>query len=139
MLANPVPLTDVHSFTRTIMHKIWQSKWNEQINNKLHAIKPKIEIWESCHSRKESVILTRLRIGHTRLTHQHLFKGEDQPKCRNCQVNLSVQHLLIDCPVLNNLRLGLFKNNFNLSTLIGSPPNPNLFNFLRLSGFYDLL
>ena len=52
-----------------------------QINNKLHSIKPYLSAWKNHHHRKESVMLTRLRIGHTRLTHQHLLKGEDEPKC----------------------------------------------------------
>ena len=31
--------------------------------------------------RREDVILTRLRIGHSRLTHKHYRVGEDFPGC----------------------------------------------------------
>ncbi|KAG1671734.1 RNA-directed DNA polymerase from mobile element jockey [Nymphon striatum] len=50
---------------------IWQSKWDGEINNKLHAIKPKLGEWAlACRkSRKEESILCRLRVGHSYLTH----------------------------------------------------------------------
>ena len=44
----------------------WQKEW-ENNTRKLHYIKPHIEEWESC--RQYEVNLSRIRIGHTRLTH----------------------------------------------------------------------
>ncbi|GFW07134.1 uncharacterized protein TNCV_3693291 [Trichonephila clavipes] len=35
--------------------------------------------------RRTDVKLTRLRIGHTRFTHRHLFLGENAPECPSCQ------------------------------------------------------
>ena len=134
-----VPVNDVKSYSHSIMFKTWQLKWNDEINNKLRAIKSKLGVWEDRHNRRESVILTRLRIGHSRLTHQHLLKGESEPKCRTCDVSLSVHHILISCPVFNQLRSSLFTNDFNLSTLIGISPHPNLFQFLHLIGVHNLL
>ncbi|GBM86194.1 hypothetical protein AVEN_262228-1 [Araneus ventricosus] len=51
----------------------WQIHWDQEINNKLHSIKPIIENWSEDVNRKRSTILTRLRIGHTRFTHRHLL------------------------------------------------------------------
>ncbi|KAG1679878.1 RNA-directed DNA polymerase from mobile element jockey [Nymphon striatum] len=53
---------------------IWQNKWDGEINNKLHAIKPKLGEWALAYrkSRKEESILCRLRVGHTYLTHSFL-------------------------------------------------------------------
>ena len=48
-------------------------------------------------SRKEQVILDRLRIGHTRLTHSFLLKGEPPPECTTCECQLTIQHILVDC------------------------------------------
>jgi len=31
-----------------------------------------------------SVLINRLRIGHTRLTHSYLLSGDDQPVCSAC-------------------------------------------------------
>ncbi|KAG1672408.1 RNA-directed DNA polymerase from mobile element jockey [Nymphon striatum] len=81
---------------------IWQSKWDGEINNKLHAIKPKLGEWAlACRkSRKEESILCRLRVGHTYLTHSFLLRNEAQPVCGRCQQPLTVRHVLVDCPIL---------------------------------------
>jgi hypothetical protein len=39
------------------------------------------------------VILTRLRVGPTRLTHGILLQGEDAPMCAHCDSPLSVVHI----------------------------------------------
>ncbi|KAG1681088.1 Atrial natriuretic peptide receptor 2 [Nymphon striatum] len=70
---------------------IWQSKWDGEINNKLHAIKPKLGEWALSYrkSRKEESILCRLRVGHTYLTHSFLLRNEAQPVCGRCQQTLT--------------------------------------------------
>ncbi|KAG1650344.1 hypothetical protein GQR58_028115 [Nymphon striatum] len=62
---------------------IWQSKWDGEINNKLHVIKPKLGEWAlACRkSRKEESILCRLRVGHSYLKHSLLLRNEAQPVC----------------------------------------------------------
>ena len=58
-----------------------------------------------CLSRRDSVLLNRLRIGHTRLTHSFLLSGDDDlPECGTCQCPLTVKHILIECVDLNDVR-----------------------------------
>ncbi|GFT76737.1 RNase H domain-containing protein [Trichonephila clavipes] len=95
-----VPLSDMK---RVIMHhifKIWQESWSQQLDNKLHSLKPVVGAWPVMPMRRTDVKLTRLRIGHTRFTHRHLLLGEDAPECPSCKVSYTVRHILIDCPVL---------------------------------------
>jgi len=40
-------------------------------------------------SRYDSVLINRLRIGHTRLTNSYLLKGENQPECQICHSPLT--------------------------------------------------
>jgi hypothetical protein len=63
-------------------------------------VKPSVQVWQPSFSivRNKEVSLTRLRIGHSRLTHGHLLRGEAGPVCRNCGVPLTVSHILVDCP-----------------------------------------
>jgi kelch-like protein 2/3 len=84
----------------------WQGEWAEVVNNKLRVVKPSVRAWKSscCHTRRDEVILTRLRTGHTRLTHGFLLRGEDAPMCAHCDSPLSVVHILIDCPFLQEAR-----------------------------------
>ncbi|GFW57281.1 putative RNA-directed DNA polymerase from transposon X-element [Trichonephila clavipes] len=76
-----VPLMDMK---RVIMHhifKLWQESWSQQLDNKLHSVKPVIGAWPVMPMRRTDVKLTRLRIGHTRFTHRHLLLGKDAPAC----------------------------------------------------------
>ena len=72
--------------------------WNAAVFNKLHSIKPSLSKWQpSCRVDRKEVTLTRLRIGHTFITHSFLLKGEDWPLSIPCQETFSVKHFLLDC------------------------------------------
>ena len=64
----------------------WQTSWNNSIGNKLFVIKPTIGEYQSVvpNIGKEEVVLARLRLGHTRVTHSYLLQGEVQPQCVGC-------------------------------------------------------
>ncbi|GFU15215.1 RNase H domain-containing protein [Trichonephila clavipes] len=105
-----VPLSDMK---RVILHhifQIWQESWSQQLDNKLHSVKPVIGAWPVMPMRRTDVKLTRLRIGHTRFTHRHLLFGERAPECPSCHVSYTVHHILIDCPVFNNYRITFFNS-----------------------------
>ena len=47
--------------------------------------------------RRDEIIIHRLRIGHSFLTHGHLLRGETCPRCSACDVDLTVEHILLHC------------------------------------------
>jgi hypothetical protein len=47
--------------------------------------------------RRDEIIIHRLRIGHSFLTHGHLLRGETCPRCSACDVDLTVKHILLHC------------------------------------------
>ena len=55
-------------------------------------------------SHKEEMILARLCVGHTRLTHNYILAQEPQPKCTTCQTPYTMKHILIECNELNQMR-----------------------------------
>ncbi len=76
----------------------WQTLWSVAVNNKLHAIQPSLGRPGSRHNtRREDVVLARIRLGHTYLTHSFLLNRGDQPECVGCACPLTVQHVMIDC------------------------------------------
>ncbi|XP_023212009.1 uncharacterized protein LOC111614875 [Centruroides sculpturatus] len=116
----------------------WQNMWNAQIHNKLHEIKPNIENWtrNKHYDRRFEVILTRLRIGHTRLTHLYLLKGEDQPVCEYCNCTLSVKHMLCNCSAFKTRHRQYF-GNACLTEILSQRPNVNnLLDFLKVTNIY---
>uniref|UniRef100_A0A8D8RZ79 Uncharacterized protein n=1 Tax=Cacopsylla melanoneura TaxID=428564 RepID=A0A8D8RZ79_9HEMI len=85
----------------------WQNSWNNIANNKLKSIKPRIEPWVTSNQDKRilEIVLTRMRIGHTRLTHSFLFTRSDPPSCA-CGAPLTVLHVL-SCPRHDLIRSSL--------------------------------
>ena len=93
------------SVTMLISEK-WQQFWNS-CTNKLQAIRPTVGNGHQPKpslSRRDEVVVNRLRIGHTRCTHSYLLTGADQPECTTCQCPLTVKHILVDCLNFNDTR-----------------------------------
>ncbi|GFT33391.1 RNase H domain-containing protein [Trichonephila clavipes] len=135
-----VPLSDMKHVIMHHIFKIWQESWSQQLDNKLHSVKPVIGAWPVMPMRRTDVKLTRLRIGHTRFTHRHLLFGERAPECPSCHVSYTVHHILIDCPVFNTHRMTFFHQSvLTLSDLVGESPQQNLFAFIRRIGFLYLI
>ena len=80
----------------------WQDIWDCCEGNKLHSIYPTVGIVKHSKniSRYDSVLLNRLQIGHSRLTHRthsYLLSGDDSPTCQSCGIPLTVKHILVEC------------------------------------------
>ena len=76
--------------------KEWQDIWNSDANNRFHVIYPAVGkcIHNNRVSRQDAVIINRLKIGHSRLTHTYLLSGGEQPICTKCNtVVLTVKHI----------------------------------------------
>ena len=85
-----------------IMQK-WQEAWiSDQNINKLKEIKETVYPWSSSLQkfRHQETILTRLRIGHSRLTHGHLMSTPhgNRPICSTCNTQITIKHILTECP-----------------------------------------
>ena len=98
-----IPHGDFKPMIHNFMYEKWQNYWSGlSTNAKLRNIKPLVRRWSSsCKlSRRSSIILTRLRIGHSHLTYRYLMaSGEERqaPLCHTCHCILTIQHILVDC------------------------------------------
>ena len=84
--------TDMHPRITKLIFDEWQEIWNCCVGKKIHAIRPTVGDYKqkTCLSRRDSVLLNRLRIGHTRLTHSFLLSCDNLPECGTCQCPLKV-------------------------------------------------
>ncbi|XP_031341008.1 uncharacterized protein LOC116169121 [Photinus pyralis] len=98
---------DTKHFINTTIFQKWYEDWENIQNNKLRKIqqtptywKPKVKL-----NRKQQVIISRLRLGHTKLTHKHIYEKTPPPNCDVCDIPLSVEHILCECTKFNIERI----------------------------------
>ena len=60
--------------------------------------------WTDRCCQKEQRVLSRLRVGHTRVTHMHYLKRTAEPFCVACDTRLDVEHILVNCIEYDHLR-----------------------------------
>lgn len=78
------------------MEKVWQEYWD--INGTFIKYKNTSGRTRGRESRKEEVVITRLRIGQTGLNSTlHKIGKHPTGKCRICDHPESVQHVLVEC------------------------------------------
>lgn len=112
-LDDPEPDNDVLEFNefKTVIKKrtlwAWQAIWHQTTSNHLRRIKNTVLPYTAAFTghRKQDVILTRLRIGHTQLTHSYLLEKKPPPNCRWCNAStLTIKHIIEECSQLDNER-----------------------------------
>ena len=116
-----LPFSDLKPRICKYVNSLFQDKWSNCCANKLHEINysfhPKLQLYSE--NRKEDIILTRLRIGHSRLTHKHYLLNEDFQECIPCVCRLTIKHILIECIDTADIREQFFNCN-DLKTLFNS-------------------
>ena len=109
-----IPTTDFKPTIKTEVRKQWERDWSSipPTQNKLRAIKETTKDWNPCYPgrRRLEIIMTRLRIGHTRLTHGYLMERRRTNECEYCtDIPNTVEHILCECPQYNLARLTHFR------------------------------
>ena len=141
VVCRAIPHTDYNPVIKKKIKVRLENNWQNisPDSNKLRTIKSSIRPWNSCfpNKRRLEVVLCRLRIGHTHLTHSHLMSGQADSDCPTCdETRLTVQHILCECPAYDQERRRHFNStNPNIERLLGENSNlSNLFNFLHSTG-----
>ena len=135
-----LPYTDLkHKIIKQIITKRWQQLWDENAQNKLRQIEPllKERKREASNTRSEETILSRLRIGHTRLTHDFILKEEPPPK-RPCRNHYTIRHILIECTNISRIRKNFYKVN-SMKELFEKINPKNVIEFLKRLGLLSRL
>lgn len=133
-----LPYSDFIPKVKKYFNNVWQTDWSNQQFNKLLAVKPILGVtsFQSVTNRRVEVILHRLRMGHTRLTHSWLLDKEDQPQCTTCQCPCTVEHLLTSCTHLNAIKQKYFTSN-NMRDIFTTTTPSNIIEFLKEINLYD--
>lgn len=88
-------------YIRSACFDQFNSMWvNDTRQTNLKSIKHVTGNWMSCRRkvRREEIVLCRLRLGHTRISHSFIIDRDVRPECSTCGRYVTVQHMLIECP-----------------------------------------
>ena len=135
-----IPYANFKSFINKYILDKWQILWNNSVGNKLFEIKP---VLGQSHPvvrnvRQEEVVLVRLRIGHTRITHSYLLKREEPPYCFGCDTLFTVRHFLLECGDFSHIRNKYFHVD-TIKQLFNDVPIDNVFLFLKEINLFNKL
>ena len=127
----PLPKGDICAAIKRKSREHWKEKWRQlpESSNKLREITDSVTPlpYSSCEIRQWERILTRLRLGHSRLTYAYLMNKENPPICEHCQqAVMTIKHALIECPQHRHARRRAFgKTSLTLKDmLLGSNARP---------------
>ncbi|GBM99794.1 hypothetical protein AVEN_101041-1 [Araneus ventricosus] len=123
-----VPLIDALQAVKFSQHRIWQRIWYGQTINKLYYIQPSIQRFGNLATGKHDDSLTRLRVGHTFLTHRQLLCSDPAPICNMCNLILTIKHILCTCKNFYSQRQAHFGAHIvDLIEILGANPSVNVF------------
>ena len=130
---------DLKSLVSSRINSAWNTEWEKEDSlNDLRKIKPTVKRWSvnGWLDRKDSIIITRLRIGHTRLTKSYHFNNIPPPTCA-CGETLTVGHIFETCT-----NYGITRRKYGITGLqnlnIESEINiENIIKFTKEIGIYN--
>ena len=134
-----IPYANFKSFINRYILNKWQILWNNSVGNKLFEIKPVIgQSQPVVRNVRQEVVLARLRIGHTRITHAYLLKREEPPYYFGCDTLFTVRHFLLECDDFSHIRNKYFHVD-TIKQLFNDVPIDNVFLFLKEINLFNKL
>ena len=129
-----ISYTDAYQYISQYVRDLWQIECDTAVNNKQHATKPLIGEQPSAYRsiRRDKVVLSRLKLGHSYLTDSYLLKGEPPPECVTCNCRLTISHILVDCIEYDFFRLILFETNFTLTDIFHNVSPNKIISFIKI-------
>jgi len=89
-------------------------------------------------TRRHESVITRLRIGYSRMTHSYLLSRLSQPICDHCKCVFPVKHMLLECPSTAVVRHKYFSST-TLNELFSNVDARCILDFTKESGFYQAI
>ncbi|XP_058816900.1 uncharacterized protein LOC131680197 [Topomyia yanbarensis] len=131
LLTKLVPSSDIVTEFRRKTREHFTTHWRNQYGHP-QEVNGELACWIDRPTRLEQRALSRLRTGHTKITHEHTITRVDPHVCPICQIRLTVEHLLVNCPEFANLRI-LHRLPLSIRDILANDPvsEDTLISFLR--------
>ena len=123
------------------IQKLVQTKWDVAVHGRdFYLVKPTLGPARKFQhlTRAEEVVITRLRIGHTKATKSHIQSRGPPTGCHHCDQTLTIDHMLLECALLQECRDEYYAVD-SLNALFETIPETCIVEFLREAGFFYLI
>ena len=87
-------------------------------------------------TRRDSTVYTRIRIGHSALTHRYLLSGDEKPFCVGCNTDYTIKHILTDCAAFTDVRKKYYRCT-NIKDIFDVVDPNKVLDFLKESKEYN--
>ena len=125
---------DLKPLVNSYIQQLVQTKWEVAVHSRdLYHLKKFQHL-----TRAEEVVITRLRIGHTKATKAHILFRGPPTTFHHCGQTLTIDHMLLECAVLRESRDEYYTAD-SLNTLFETIPETCIVEFLREAGFFYLI
>ncbi|XP_058840267.1 uncharacterized protein LOC131695767 [Topomyia yanbarensis] len=133
-----IPGADANNQAKSAIRNHWYRRWSASTEVKLREIKFDTVKWTDRESSADQRVLTLLRIGHTRLTHDFLLKRETPPVCDCCGVTVDVRHIILQCRKHDDARRMHNIDSTSLRVALGNDGDTEdkLLSFLKETNLY---
>ena len=88
-------------------------------------------------TRAEEVVITRLRVGHTKATKSHILSRGPPTGCHHCGQTLTIDHMLLECALVQECRDEYYTDSLNAH--FEKIPETCIVEFMREAGFFYLI
>ena len=140
------PLASVHyadlkALDNSFNQWLVQTRWDVAAHGRdLYLLKPTLGPQKNCQylTRAEEVVITRLRIGHTKATKGHILSQEPPTACHHCGKILTIDHMLLKCVMLGESRDEYYTAD-SLNVLFETVPETSIVEFLQEAWFFYLI
>ena len=134
--------TDMNPLLNCYIQKLVQTKWDLAVHGRdLYLVKPTLGPPKKFQhlTRVEEVVITQLRIGHTKATKSHILSWGPPTGCHHdCGQTLTNDHMLLEYALLQECRDENYTVDL-LSALFETIPETCIVEFLREAGFFYLI
>lgn len=99
-----VPGQDIKKWINNIVGLAWAKDWSDRRDPFIRKIKGDTDRWTDTQGYKDQKVLSRLRTGHTRVSHNMAGGSNFHKQCDLCGISNSVEHFISSCPKFDDLR-----------------------------------
>ncbi|KXJ76324.1 hypothetical protein RP20_CCG009872 [Aedes albopictus] len=134
-----IPLMDLKRWIKSSCRQYWGNLWSQSRTAFLRKIKDTVEPWTDLPVLKDQRVISRLRTGHTLLSH-NMGGGPFRKECEVCHIPATVEHVLCVCPIYEGQRR-LHNIAGNIGEVLRDDPDTikTLFKFLHDCNLYELI